>query len=88
MYIVGLQQAWQLPEMLNAREYAILNSEARIASGLDVIPKLANPDAIEQQYGEGTKWLDEIFRKAAIQSVSLTASGGSDKATYMLSAGT
>ncbi|HNP23155.1 MAG TPA: SusC/RagA family TonB-linked outer membrane protein [Panacibacter sp.] len=83
----GLQQAWQLPEMLNAREYAILNSEARIASGLDVIPKLANPDAIEQQYGEGTKWLDEIFRKAAIQSVSLTASGGSDKATYMLSAG-
>jgi TonB-dependent starch-binding outer membrane protein SusC len=83
----GLQQAWQLPNMLNAKEYAILNSEARIASGLDVLPKLANADAIEEQYGAGTNWLKEIFRRAAIQSASLNASGGSDKATYMLSVG-
>lgn len=83
----GLQKAWQLPVMLNAREYSILNSEARIASGLNVLPKLANADAIEQEYGDGTNWLNEIFRRAAIQSVSLNASGGSDKATYMLSAG-
>lgn len=81
----GLQQAWQLPAMLNAREYSILNSEARIASGLNVLPKLASADAIEQQYGEGTDWLKEIFRRAAIQSVSMNVSGGSDKATYMLS---
>lgn len=83
----GIQQAWSLPKMLNAREYAILNSEARIASGLPVIPKLADFNAIEQQYGKGTDWLDEIFRRAAIQNVNLTASGGSDKAQYLFSAG-
>ena len=83
----GIQQAWQLPKMLNAREYAILNSEANIASGKTITPKLADFNAIEQQYGEGTNWLNEIFRKAAVQSVNLTASGGSDKAQYSFSAG-
>ncbi len=83
----GIQQAWQLPTMLNAREYAIINSEATIASGLTILPKLTDFNAIGQQYGDGTNWLNEIFRKAAVQSVTLTASGGSDKAQYSLSAG-
>lgn len=83
----GIQQAWQLPTMLNAREYAIINSEAAIASGKTVLPKLADFNAIEQQYGEGTNWLNEIFRKAAMQSVNLTAAGGSDKAQFSFSAG-
>ncbi len=83
----GIQQAWELPSMANAREYAILNTEARIASGLIPIPKLADYNAIETQYGKGTNWLNEIFRKAAMQSVNLTATGGSDKAQYMFSAG-
>jgi TonB-dependent starch-binding outer membrane protein SusC len=83
----GIQQAWQLPKMLNAREYAIINSEATIASGRTVLPKLADFNAIEQQYGEGTNWLNEIFRKAAVQSVNLTASGGSDKSQFSFSAG-
>ena len=83
----GLQNAWQLPKMLNAKEYAILNSEARIASGLSPIPKLADYNAVETQFGKGTKWLNEIFRKAAMQSVNLTATGGSDKAQYLFSAG-
>ena len=83
----GIQSAWQLPKMLNAREYAVINSEARIASGLNVIPKLADPNAVEQQYGEGTDWLDEVFRNAAITSANVTATGGSANAQYMLSAG-
>jgi TonB-dependent starch-binding outer membrane protein SusC len=83
----GIQQAWQLPKMLNAREYAIINSEAALASGKTILPKLADFNAIEQQYGNGTNWLNEIFRRAAIQSVNLTASGGSDKAQFSLSAG-
>ena len=83
----GIQKAWQLPTMLNAREYAIINSEAAIASGKTILPKLADFNAIEQQYGEGTNWLNEIFRKAAMQSVNLTAAGGSDKAQFSLSAG-
>ena len=83
----GIQQAWRLPSMLNAREYAILNTEARIASGLAPIPKLSDYNAIQTQYGNGTNWLDEIFRNAAMQSVNITASGGSDKAQYLFSAG-
>ncbi len=83
----GIQQAWQLPDMLDARQYAILNTEARVASGLQPLSKLSDFNAIEAQYGKGTNWLDEIYRRAAIQSVSLTATGGSDKAQYMFSAG-
>ncbi len=83
----GIQQAWQLPKMLNAREYAIANTEARIASGLQPLSKLSDFDAVEAQYGKGTDWLDQIFRRAAIQSVNLSASGGSDKAQYAFSAG-
>ena len=83
----GIQQAWRLPKMLNAREYAIANTEARIASGLQPLSKLADFDAVKAQYGKGTDWLDEIFRRAAIQSVNLSASGGSDKAQYSFSAG-
>jgi TonB-dependent starch-binding outer membrane protein SusC len=83
----GIQQAWSLPTMLNAREYAIINTEARIASGLQPIPKLADFNAIEAQYGKGTDWLDEVYRRAAMQNVTLTASGGSDKAQYLFSAG-
>ena len=83
----GIQKAWDLPDMLNAKEYAILNSEARIGSGLTPIPKLADYNAVEAQYGKGTNWLNEVFRKAAMQSVNLTATGGSDKAQYLFSAG-
>lgn len=80
----GIQQAWYLPKMLNAREYAVINTEARIASNLPVIPKLSDPDAIEQQYGQGTDWLDEVFRYAAIQNVAVNINGGSDKAQFAL----
>lgn len=83
----GIQSAWRLPKMLNAREYAVLNSEARIASGLPVIPKLADPNTIQSQYGEGTDWMKEIFRNAAITNATLTATGGSDAAKFMLSGG-
>lgn len=83
----GLQEAWSLPKMLDAREYAVINSEARIASGLQVIPKLADFEGVGKQYGKGTDWLDELFRRAAIRSVNITATGGSDKAQYLFSAG-
>ncbi len=83
----GIQNAWSLPTMLNAKEYAILNSEARIASGLPVLSKLADFNAIENQYGKGTDWMDEIFRRAAMRNVNITATGGSEKAQYLLSAG-
>lgn len=83
----GLQKAWNLPTMLNARQYAILNTEARIASGLSPIPKLQDYNAVETQYGKGTNWLDEVFRSSAMQSINITATGGSDKSSFLFSAG-
>jgi TonB-linked SusC/RagA family outer membrane protein len=83
----GLQSAWRLPSLLNAREYAVLNSEARVASGLPILPKLADYNNIEAQYGQGTDWMKEIFRRAAMTNATMTATGGSDAAKYMFSAG-
>lgn len=83
----GLQEAWRLPDMMNARQYAIANTEARVASGLPPIPKLLNLSAIDQEYGQGVNWMDQIFRRAAMQSVNLTATGGSDKAQFMIAGG-
>ena len=83
----GIQEAWRLPNPLNAREYAIANTEARIASGIAPIAKLQDFNAIEKQYGAGTNWLGEIFRRAAMQNVTMTASGGSENAQYLFSAG-
>jgi len=86
-YYRGIQSAWRLPKMLNAQEYAVINSEARLASGIAVLPKLANPERIASAYGDGTNWLDEIFRAAAMTNMSLSATGGTDKARYAISSG-
>ncbi|MBC7653205.1 MAG: SusC/RagA family TonB-linked outer membrane protein, partial [Oligoflexus sp.] len=83
----GYQQAWQLPSVLNAKEYAIINNEARIASLLNPIPKLADPNAVEQTYGAGTDWLNQVFRGAAMTNAAINISGGSEKAKYALSTG-
>ena len=82
----GIQNTWNLPTMLNAKEYSIINSEARLAAGSPVLPKLADPNAIEEQYGEGTDWLKQIFRRAAMTNASVSVTGGTDKAKYAVSA--
>ena len=78
----GIQNAWNLLPMLNAEEYAVINSEARLASGTPVLPKLADPAAIKSQYGDGTDWQNEIFRRAAMTNASVSISGGTDKTRY------
>lgn len=83
----GIQNAWTLPKSLDAKQYAILNTEARVASGLAPLTKLQDPNAIEAEYGRGTDWLDLIFRSAAITNATVTASGGSEKSQFSISAG-
>ncbi|MDO7850217.1 SusC/RagA family TonB-linked outer membrane protein [Hymenobacter convexus] len=79
----GVQQVWRKLDLLNATEYATINNENRIAAGQPiVVDRLRNPSAL----GEGTNWQDEVFRRAAIQNYSLSATGGSDKARYAVSA--
>jgi TonB-linked SusC/RagA family outer membrane protein len=80
---VGQQRVWREIPMLNASQFATLNNEARTNGGLALIPKYANPSSL----GEGTNWLDAIFRPARIQNYAVSATGGSEKARYAVSAG-
>ncbi|WP_375437460.1 SusC/RagA family TonB-linked outer membrane protein [uncultured Hymenobacter sp.] len=78
----GVQQVWRKLNLLNAEEYAVINNENRLAAGQPiVVDRLRDPQAL----GEGTDWQDEVFRRAAIQNYSLSASGGSEKARYAVS---
>ncbi|KUG09180.1 hypothetical protein ASU33_20425 [Solirubrum puertoriconensis] len=78
----GVQQVWRQLDMLTAQEYAVINNENRLAANQPiVVDKLRDPAAL----GWGTDWQDLIFRRAAIQNYSLSATGGSDKARYALS---
>jgi len=84
-YYRGIQNVWNTPSLLSPEEYAVINSEARLSSGLQPISKLVDPVSVKQQYGSGTNWLDEIFRQAAMTNLSLNVSGGTDKARYSVS---
>ncbi|WP_229311541.1 SusC/RagA family TonB-linked outer membrane protein [Larkinella rosea] len=78
----GIQQVRKKLPMLNATEYATLVNEANTNVG-------RAPVFTQEQiagFGAGTNWQDEIFREAPIQNYQLTASGGSDKTRYAVSA--
>ncbi|NJO03352.1 MAG: SusC/RagA family TonB-linked outer membrane protein, partial [Bacteroidia bacterium] len=76
----GIQNAWRQIDMLNAREYALLQNEAYAASGLSL--PFADPNA----FGAGTDWQDLLFKdNAPIMNHQLTIRGGSEKSTYTAS---
>jgi len=77
----GQQQPWKKMNLLNAREYAILQNEASIAAGRLPAPELANPGLL----GAGTNWQDAIFENAPIMSHQLKFSGGSERSAFTAS---
>lgn len=80
----GIQQVWRKLNLLNAEQYAVINNESLIAKGDPINPKYANP----QSLGAGTDWQKAVFRPTAvIQSYTLAANGGSEKARYAVSGG-
>ncbi|GAA4496417.1 TonB-dependent receptor [Hymenobacter ginsengisoli] len=79
----GVQSVARRLNLLNAQEYAVINNESRIAAGKPiVVDRLRDPASL----GTGTDWQDLVFRRARIQNYSLGVNGGSDKASYALSA--
>lgn len=77
----GQQEVLNTIGVLNAAEYAAMVNEGSTVSGGPVIfPDLS-------QFGAGTNWQDQVFKKAPIQSYNLTAKGGAEKMGYFLSAG-
>ncbi|WP_339878204.1 TonB-dependent receptor [uncultured Algoriphagus sp.] len=75
----GVQQVANKIDFVNAREFAQLANELEQNVGNQPIYNV-------NDYNEGTDWQDYIFRNAAINNVSLGASGGSAKTNFNLSA--
>src|SRR5690606_19515063 len=72
----GLQSPTRLLDMLNAAEFGAWQNEVR---GVEAYP---NPESL----GEGTNWQEEVYRNGApMMSHTLSASGGSEKATFFVS---
>ena len=78
----GQQSPEKTIGVLNATEYAAILNEMSVSSGGSLIyPDISN-------LGKGTDWQKEIFRTdAPIVSHSISASGGSEKTSYYVSAG-
>jgi TonB-linked SusC/RagA family outer membrane protein len=90
---IGVQNVWKKPTLLNSQQFATLNNEARNnyntqfpgSTPIPLNPLFDTPEKIAAL--PTTNWLDEIFRPARIQNYSVSATGGSEKARYAISAG-
>ena len=77
----GTQEVAKTIGVLNATEYAaIINEGSTVSGGPVIFPNLSN-------FGVGTNWQNEIFKKATFQSHNVSVRAGSDKSSYFLSAG-
>lgn len=79
----SFQNAHNVPQMLNAAQYAQLSNEMMAASGRNSNPEWTNPEAL----GAGTSWLDEMLNTGIVQNYTVSYSGGNDKAHYYVSGG-
>ncbi|WP_286849922.1 SusC/RagA family TonB-linked outer membrane protein, partial [Proteiniphilum sp. UBA5480] len=85
----GVQTATGMPQMLNATQFASLHNEMIAnynqfaSSPLTQRADFADPTV----WGEGTDWLDELFRSARMRNYTVSYSGGSDKGNYYVSGG-
>ncbi len=80
----GIQEPTGLVEALNGSEWALLQREALTNGGMDLNPDFDTDEEIAAA-GEGTDWLDEVFRPAPMQSYQLGVSGGSASTRYYFS---
>lgn len=70
----------KLPTM-NLQQYATFMNERAAVWGFGARPEFANPHYL----GVGTDWQSELFRRAPMNSHTLTVSGGDTKTQYLLS---
>ena len=84
-YYTGMQQATNLPKMLNSTQYMSKMEEAWNNSGYTG----TNPYTAAKSRPDlaNTNWLDELFTTGHSQSAQLAARGGSDRVRYLLSGG-
>ena len=79
----SFQNAHNVPQMLNAAQYAQLSNEMMSNAGHNTNPDWLDPASL----GAGTNWLDEMLQTGIMQNYSVSYSGGSEKAHYYVSGG-
>lgn len=79
----AIQNALNVPEMLDASEYAAFSNDMLSAAGLSTNPAWSKPSTL----GKGTEWLDELLHTGFMQNYTVSYSGGSEKAHYYVSGG-
>jgi TonB-linked SusC/RagA family outer membrane protein len=81
----GIQYASNLPKMLNAQQYMNVVEKAWNNAGYSG----TNPYTADKGRSDfaNTDWLGELFEPGYTRNIQMTASGGSDKLQYLLSAG-
>lgn len=79
----SLQTPTNVPQMLNAAQYAQLSNEMMANSGRNVNPDWADPASL----GVGTNWLGELLGTGKLQKYNVSYSGGNDKTNYYVSGG-
>ena len=84
----GVQNVYRMPDLLNAQEYAMIMSEARMMDGLpdyDYASMVPDWEAIKNGTWKGTNWLDESRNKnAPIQNHALNITGGTEQSVYSI----
>jgi TonB-dependent starch-binding outer membrane protein SusC len=87
-YFSGIYNANNLPEMLNTDQYLAVKDRAWHNSlgnsATDISPYAADRSRADLA---NTNWLNELFTTGKSQNFQASASGGSDKFQYLLSAG-
>ncbi len=79
----AMQNATNVPEMLNAQQYASLSNDMLRAAGYETNPEWADPSLVEGS----TDWLGQIMRPGLKQDYSASYSGGSENNSYYVSGG-
>ena len=84
----GIQNVYRIPDVLNAKEYAMIMSEARMMDGLpdyNYASLVPDWEAIKNGTWEGTNWLEEARNEnAPIQNHALNVTGGTEQSVYSI----
>jgi TonB-linked SusC/RagA family outer membrane protein len=83
---IGCQNVYRMPDLLNAKEYAMIMNEERMEDGLtpyDFSSLVPDWDKIQNGTWNGTNWMEEIRKKnALITNHAINIAGGNDRSTF------
>ncbi|MFW5757822.1 MAG: SusC/RagA family TonB-linked outer membrane protein [Bacteroidota bacterium] len=74
----GVQQAWQLPEVLTAEQFNQVWNDASDLAGRQV-PAVYDPLVFPYGNVTRTDWIDAVFRPGYMQHYDMSISGGTDQ---------